>query len=158
MTQEQKQDYTRKITQANKTQLITILYEMVLDYLKDAREAYDMTDVAEYDLQLTHAQNCIDELIHSLDLQYEIARNLLQLYLYSKRELIAATARQDKEYIRHAETVFEGLHKTYQQLEKMDTDLPVLTNTQTVYAGLTYGRSDLNESVADPVMNRGFQA
>ena len=51
MTQEQKQKYTRKITQANKTQLITILYEMVLDYLQDARAAYEQDDLSEYGLQ-----------------------------------------------------------------------------------------------------------
>ena len=34
MTKELKQEYTRKITQANKTQLITILYEMLLIYVE----------------------------------------------------------------------------------------------------------------------------
>ena len=33
MTKELKQEYTRKITQANKTQLITILYEMLMLYV-----------------------------------------------------------------------------------------------------------------------------
>ena len=36
MTQEKKQEFTLKISQANKTQLITILYEMVIEYLNDA--------------------------------------------------------------------------------------------------------------------------
>ena len=35
MTQEKIQVYTRRITMANKTQMITILYEMVLDYLAE---------------------------------------------------------------------------------------------------------------------------
>ena len=39
MTQEKKQEYTRRITQANKTQMITILYEMVLDYFADSLDA-----------------------------------------------------------------------------------------------------------------------
>ena len=39
MTQERKQEFTRRITQANKTQMITILYEMVLDYIEEARDA-----------------------------------------------------------------------------------------------------------------------
>ena len=158
MTQEQKQKYTRKITQANKTQLITILYEMVLDYLQDARTAYEQDDLTEYTLQLTYAQNCIDELIRSLDLKYEIARNLMQLYLYCKRELIGAAAREELNQISHAEMVFAQLHETYLKLEKMDLDQPLLTNTQTVYAGLTYGRNQINESVSDPVVNRGFRA
>ena len=41
MTKELKQEYTLRITQANKTQLITILYEMLLVYVDDARTAYE---------------------------------------------------------------------------------------------------------------------
>ncbi len=36
MTKELKQQYTLKITQANKTQLVVILYEMLLIYLEEA--------------------------------------------------------------------------------------------------------------------------
>ena len=39
MTLEKKQEYTLKITQANKTQMITIIYEMVMDYLNDTIDA-----------------------------------------------------------------------------------------------------------------------
>ena len=35
MTQEKKQEFTLKISQANKTQLITILYEMIIEYLNE---------------------------------------------------------------------------------------------------------------------------
>ena len=82
----------------------------------------------------------------------------MQLYLYCKRELIGAAAKEEPDQISHAEMVFEKLHETYQKLEKMDADQPILTNTQTVYAGLTYGRNQINESVSDPVVNRGFRA
>ena len=36
MTDEKKQQYTLKISQASRTQLVVILYEMTLDYLKEA--------------------------------------------------------------------------------------------------------------------------
>ena len=39
MTRELKQEYTLRITQANKTQLITILYEMALLYVDEAKAA-----------------------------------------------------------------------------------------------------------------------
>ena len=46
MTKELKQEFTLRITQANKTQLITILYEMVLLYIEEAKEALDAEDKA----------------------------------------------------------------------------------------------------------------
>ncbi len=42
MTREMKQIFTRRITQANSTQLVVILYDMILTYLKDAADAYDI--------------------------------------------------------------------------------------------------------------------
>lgn len=36
MTKELKQEYTLRITQANKTQLAVILYEMTITYLEEA--------------------------------------------------------------------------------------------------------------------------
>ena len=39
MKKEEKQDFTLRITQANPTQLVVILYEMLLCYLEDAMQA-----------------------------------------------------------------------------------------------------------------------
>ena len=38
-------EFTLRITQANKTQLITILYEMVLLYLDEAQEALRVEEI-----------------------------------------------------------------------------------------------------------------
>lgn len=44
MTRERKQEFTLKITQANKSQLIVILYEMLLAYMEEARQAGESND------------------------------------------------------------------------------------------------------------------
>ena len=38
MKKEKKQEFTFRITRANKTQMVVILYDMVLTYLQDALE------------------------------------------------------------------------------------------------------------------------
>ena len=48
MTREMKQIFTRRITQANRTQLIVILYDMTLTYLKDAAAAQEVGCDQEY--------------------------------------------------------------------------------------------------------------
>ena len=40
MNTETKQTFTRRITQANRTQLVVIVYEMLLVYLEDAINSY----------------------------------------------------------------------------------------------------------------------
>ena len=156
MTKELKQEYTLRITQANKTQLITILYEMVLLYVDEAQEALDAGQKMEYKSAIRKIRGCIDELTASLNLDYELAHNLLQLYLYISRELVKASTHYERENLEHVRLIIGELHKAYRAIEDQDTSGPVMGNTQTVYAGLTYGRNTLTENIADSVTNRGF--
>ena len=156
MTKELKQEYTLRITQANKTQLITILYEMVLIYLEEAKEALDKEDKAAFKAAIRKIRGCMNELTESLHLEYELAQNLLQLYLFINKELVQASIHYEKENLKHVETIIKQLRDAYKQIESQDTSGPVMGNTQTVYAGLTYGRNTLTENITDPTANRGF--
>lgn len=156
MTKELKQEYTLRITQANKTQLITILYEMILFYIDEAGSALDADDKPAYKHAIRKIRGCMNELTASLHLEYEIARNLLQLYLYINKELVHASIHYDKENLAHVELVIRPLYEAYKKIENQDESGPVMANTQTVYAGLTYGRNTLMENVTDPAENRGF--
>lgn len=156
MTRELKQEFTLRITQANKTQLITILYEMALLYVEEAEEALNAEDKAAFKSAIRKIRGCMNELTSSLHLEYELAQNLLQLYLYVNRELVKASSHFEKENLEHVRMVLRELHKSYQEIESQDTSGPVMGNTQTVYAGLTYGRNTLTENITDPGMNRGF--
>lgn len=156
MTKELKQEYTLRITQANKTQLIIILYDMTLLYLEEAREALAENQKENFKMAIRKIQGCIGELVNSLNMEYDLAKLLFQLYRYIYRELIKASARYSQENLDHVDSVIEKLREAYVQIEGQDTSGPVMGNTQAIYAGLTYGRSDLNESIAGAESNRGF--
>ena len=145
-----------RITQANKTQLITILYEMVLIYIDEAEAALSEDDRAEYKSAIRKIRGCMNELTASLNLEYDLAQNLLQLYLYVNRELVQASVHNEKENLEHIRLVIGELQKAYKKIEDQDVSGPVMGNTQTVYAGLTYGRNTLTENITDPASNRGF--
>lgn len=156
MTKELKQEYTLRITQANKTQLITILYEMALLYVDEAQEAMEAGSRTDLKNAVRRIQGCMCELMDSLHMEYEVAQNLLQLYLYVNREVAKAALHDSKENLEHARLVLEKLAAAYRQIEAQDLTGPVMGNTQAVYAGLTYGKDTLTESAADPVANRGY--
>lgn len=158
MTKEQISNYTRRISEANETQMITILYEMTLDYLYDAKKSLEKEDLTAYDKELTRAQNCITELIRSLNMSYGIAQTFMHLYIFSKRHLITAAIRHDATYIDDIVSIFEKMRDCYRELEKLNQAASVITGAQQVFAGLTYGPGRLNETVADPYSNRGFRA
>ncbi len=157
MTKELKQEYTLKITQANKTQLITILYEMILVYSGEGRAAHAKEDRLGFREAIRKARGCVNELLVSLNFEQSLAMNFLQLYLYVNRELARAEVRNIAEPLDHIEKVIGGLHKAYVKLGEMDTSGPVMENVQTVYAGLTYGKNNLNENLADQGFDRGFR-
>ena len=63
MTKECKQQFTLRITQANATQLVVILYEMTLQYLADAEQAAEDAQFLE---AVRRTRGCINELLNSL--------------------------------------------------------------------------------------------
>ena len=67
MTKEQKQEFTRRITQANSTQLIVILYEMLLLYLEEGAQAHASGDRDAFREAIRKARGCLNELLASLN-------------------------------------------------------------------------------------------
>ena len=158
MTKELKQQFTLRITQANKTELIVILYDMILTYIDEAKEAYEKENRAGFHDAIRKIRGCNQELIASLNLEYEPAMNLLSLYIYVNRELVHADVRNQLEPLEHVTMVISGLKEAYEIIATQDKSGAVMQNTQTVYAGLTYGKNNLTENMADQGMNRGFLA
>ena len=126
---------------------------MVLLYIDEAEEALTVENKTEFRSAIRKIRGCMNELTDSLHLEYELAQNLLQLYLYVNRELVQASSHLAKENLEHVRLVIGELQKAYQKIEDQDRSGPVMGNTQTVYAGLTYGRNTLTENIADPSAN-----
>ena len=157
MKKEKKQEFTLRITRANKTQLVVILYDMVLVYLEDSLEAFGREDYKEYKWNIERAKDCIDELLNSLHMEYEIAGILKGLYFFYKRELTTAAVQNKKELVLPVIQMIQELKESYEQVSAQDTSAPIMENTQTVYAGLTYGKTSLNVDLSDQGTDRGFR-
>ena len=153
MTKECKQQFTLRITQANSTQLIVILYEMTLQYLADGEQAVDDAGLVE---AVHRARGCIKELLNSLHREYSPAGELSRLYLFCLRRLAVCEVRRDRTILEEIRKVIASLCDAYRQIQDQDTSGPVMNNSQTVYAGLTYGRNQLTENMADQGTNRGM--
>lgn len=155
MTSELKQEYTLRITQASRTEIIVIMYDMVKQYLEDAMAIYDEGTHEEYRKHVGYAQRVIKDLIDSLDMSYDLAAYLLKIYLLVQRKLSSCVILNTKDGIEKVISVMESVKESFVQVAKQDTEGPVMGNTQAVYAGLTYGKGTLNENVSTQA-NRGF--
>ena len=52
-----KQEFTRRISMANSTELIVILYDMVLAYADDAQEAFENNQDHDYYVSISRMRN-----------------------------------------------------------------------------------------------------
>lgn len=156
MTSEIKQQFTFRISQANPTEMIVILYDMTLQYLTDANESASQEDFVTYRANVLGARKCVSELVDSLHLEYEPAVSLRKLYMYCIRRLAQAEIRWHTELLQEVVDIITPLRDAYRQIAPQNTAGPVMRNTQAVYAGLTYGRNTLTENMADQSMNRGM--
>ena len=157
MTNEVKQQFTLRITQANPTQLVVILYEMALSFLEEAGASFQAGDMAEYKEGIRKTRGCINELIQSLHMEYEPAPKLLKLYLFCICRLAYAEVRKKAEVLKEVGSILSKLKEAYAEIASANPSAPVMSNTQTVYSGLTYGKgADLAEDVSGQSLNRGM--
>lgn len=152
--------FTRRITSANKSEIIVIIYDIIEENLALAKKALAEGDVETYRNEIKQAISFVKELLVSLDMNYEVSKNLASLYIYVSRCLNFALVSGKKEEIEAAEKVLRKLGDSFREVAKTDESKPVMENTQRVYAGITYGRGlDLDETLVAPAMeSRGFRA
>ena len=156
MTAEQKKEFTRKITQANPTELIVILYDISLVYVNEAIHHMETGNMEDARIQANFAKKCIEEMIHNLHFEYDLATVLHRIYLSMKKSLRDGILDHKTEHLIFVRDNLTSLRSAYAEIASQDKSAPVMGHTQTVVAGLTYGRHSLNESLTEEGSSRGF--
>lgn len=157
MEDSKKLDFQRRLTQCNRGEMIVIMYDILFAYLEDAKRAYEQDDYPSYKEAVKKAQNALDMLMGALDFSYEISKELYRLYLTAKKHLARAIYEKRTDGIADALRILTPLYDSFVQVAKSDTSAPLMRNTQQVYAGMTYGKTSLNETY-ETERNRGFLA
>lgn len=159
MTKEMLQFYTARITQASKSELVVILYDIILEDIKEAKEAGEAGREEVLATKLKHGQRFLQELMSTLDYSYSIAHDLMNLYIYVNKLLLTSIIKKKDEELDTAAIILNSLREGFSEVAKEDNEGPVMANTQQIYAGLTYGKGVLNEtSLRTDDNKRGFRA
>lgn len=152
-----RQDFQRRLSQCNKGEMIVIMYDIVFAYLDEAKIEHENGNYEGYKEAVKKGQKSIEALIKGLDFSYEISKELHRLYVTSKNLLAKAIYQNRTDGIEEAEKILKRLYSSFCEAAKSDTSGPLMRNTQKVYAGMTYGKSSLNENFIND-NNRGFLA
>lgn len=63
MTKEAIQTYSRRVTQANQSELTVISFEIFLDYINDAVNCHEMGSMNDYEVYLGKARSFLTEMM-----------------------------------------------------------------------------------------------
>ena len=113
--------YSYRISQATRSQLVVITYDIIADYLNEA-----LNDDASsgYKEKLHMAMRGIDQLITGLDMEYEISVQLYQLYNYMKRTLISAQVSGERDSVSRVITMLGKLRTSFLAVSYTHLTLP----------------------------------
>lgn len=157
MTKEKKNEFTLKISQANKTELIIILYDIAITYIQDAIDAINADNKVEASSCGEKAMACIEEMQQNLHFEYDLAKTLKQLYLFMKKQLRAGIISNDYTGYEVVKKELISLKEAYESIKDNDKSEPIMQHTQVVLSGITYGRDRLLDSLTTECTSRGFR-
>lgn len=157
MNKEKKQEFTARVVNANRSELIVIMYDLIFTYMEDARADYEKDDWEAVKVDFDHMETVIRRLVQDLNHSYKVADELYALYQFCLRQLALAKVKKELTGMENAKAVLDNLYVGMKGMAKEDDTSPMMRNSQKVVAGLTYGKSSLSEvQLGDS--NRGFYA
>lgn len=159
MDSEKLKAYTARITQANRSELVVITFDLIIESIEEAKKSLEAADYIIYEKELKRVQKLLNELMGSLDHRFPIAKDLFQLYSFANRRVVIALFKRKPELLDNVISIMEKLRVGFEGVAKEDTSGPVMGNTQKLYAGLTYGKHALDEVFVNVnEATRGFKA
>ena len=112
------------VTTATPGQVLIMLYEAAIRYVKKAADCIDKKDYAGKGVAIGKVHDIINELNTSLNFEVggEIARNLERLYNFMVEQLVQANSKNSKEHLmtvqKNLETLLEGWRGAVEKVNK----------------------------------------
>ena len=149
MEREKRQEFSARITQANRTELLVIVYEITQEELREALDAYTKQKMQHFDISLQNAQKFLNELMGTLNYQYKISYQLFSIYRFINKKIVEARLKKQNTDLEECIRLLEKLRVAYAQIASKDMEGPMMANVQKLYSGLTYGKNSLSEVSVD---------
>lgn len=158
MTQEKKQEFTRRLSCCNRGEMIVIMYDILFTYLEDGIEAKEADDYQEFKRNTGLAQQVLCRLMDDLDFTYGIAGSLFAEYQFVNRLLSLAVCKNTSQNLQDAKRVLKNLYDAFVEAARQDNSEPLMGHAQQVVAGMTYHKGSLTETLQGSEGSRGFLA
>lgn len=144
MTKERINEYSLRIAQTNRSGLVVVIYEIILEYLRDAEEDLQNENLDSFVFHIKKARQFVNELSSTLDFHFEISFELMNLYMFATQCLVSSEVKRRDVNLKTVRSMITKLKTAFEEVSKTDYSEPVIKGNQKVYEGLTYGRDAKN--------------
>jgi flagellar secretion chaperone FliS len=115
------QSYQENVVQtASPGELTMMLYNGCLKFIKLARKAIEENNIEEKNTNLLKAQKIIQELMVTLNMDYEVAKNMMEMYDYIYRRLVEANIKNDIVILDEVEGYVKEFRDTWKQVIQLN--------------------------------------
>lgn len=107
------------VTTASPGELTLMLYNGCLKFLGKAKVAIDEKDIQSKNTNIQKAQAIIGELMSTLNMDFEISKQMLPLYEYMNRRLVEANIQNDTAILTEVEGLVTEFRDTWKEVLKV---------------------------------------
>lgn len=143
MTKEEINQFSMRISQSNRTQIVVATYEIIINYLDSAKKSIDNSDVTDFVHNVKKARQFVNELQSVLDFRYKISFELMNLYMFANECLLKSEIRREDVNLSTVRDMMVKLRNSFESVSKEDDSKPVMQGREKVYEGLTYGKNGM---------------
>ena len=113
------QQYVRHdVMMATPMELVVMLYTGCIKQLRLGQMAINKTDFEGANTHFQKAQDIVMELMMGLDLQYDIAKDLLAIYEFVHRQIVSINSSKDASLVGPIVDIMSSLRDTWVQVQK----------------------------------------
>lgn len=135
-------DYEQQIFMASKGKLLLITYDLMLDSLKNARRSLERQELEGFKASMDKGQQYLSYLMETLDMSYDLSKELLSLYFYVNKQLVLSKISRKIKHLMDAITILEALQEGFAEVvDSQDDHRPIIENAHNVLQNIIYGRN-----------------
>ncbi|MEK4127767.1 flagellar export chaperone FliS [Anoxybacillus sp. FSL W8-0382] len=107
---------TNAMQTASPGELTLMLYNGCLKFIAQAKKAIEDKDIEARNTNLLKAQKIIQELMVTLNMEYEVAKSMMTMYDYIYRRLVEANIKSDMSILEEVEGYVKEFRDTWKQV------------------------------------------
>ncbi|GEL78701.1 flagellar export chaperone FliS [Tenuibacillus multivorans] len=108
------------IQTATPGELTLMLYNGCIKFIKLAKRGIENEDIETKNTNIQKAQNIINELMVTLNMDYEISHQMMPLYDYIGHQLVQANLKNDVEVLDEVEGLVVEFRDTWKEVLKLN--------------------------------------